>query len=221
MVRRLTAGWSTIALFTLVGLCIVLAVVSGRPYRWQRLLPVFPTVMAVLMTMAVPPAGMRLAGQRAPADAFAWTVVVVTVVQVLLTGGLAPLVAQAMWRMPEGVSAADWSVSVEATPHLIARVTPSSGGLVILWEELARRAALAAMPALLGVVGWQLGTLFGAGWLRVALAWCALSFSLVAAAPFSYSRWWLPVLSVSLLAIGLTAAARLFSPARDQRAFTR
>jgi hypothetical protein len=221
MPRRATTGWSTLTLFTIVGLGMVLALVGARPYRWRRLLFVLPIVTAMLMTMAVAPTGMRLAGLRASAGAFALTVVLVTFLQILLTSVLAPLAGQATWRMLSNDPAAAWGVSVHETPRLIARVTSSIGGAAVLEGELSRRASLVAIPALLGVVGWQLGTLFGARWVRVTAAWCALSFQVVFTGPLSSrSHWWLTILWLSVLAVGLTAAAR-FAPSRADHQITR
>jgi len=74
------------------------------------------------------------------------------------------------------------------------------------------RAALATTPALLGIIGWELGTLFGSNWPRAVAAWCALGFFVVAtSAPPARVLWWVQILWLSLLAIGLTAAAKLFS----------
>jgi hypothetical protein len=72
----------------------------------------------------------------------------------VLTGLLAPLASHAVHQSLERDPAAVWSVSVNEPPRLTSSVTRSRAGVVLLWDELGRRSAMAAMPALLGVVGW-------------------------------------------------------------------
>jgi hypothetical protein len=209
------AGMSTVAVFTAIGVTLMLAAFAfNAPVRSELLPFLVLWLLPVIIPPAVVPAGMRLAGRRLPPRPFARTIGVVIAMQLAMTGLIVPLTFQERARRfsRHREEPASHSLSVSTGPQLVASIARGVRGSSIAWNELGRRAALATTPALLGIIGWQLGMLFGFNWPKAIADWCALGFFVVATStPPARVPWWVQILWLALLAIGLTAAARLSS----------
>lgn len=66
----------------------------------------------------------------------------------------------------------------------------------------------AALPSLLGFLGWQIGATFGHGWMRTGLIWLVTTALLMIAFPgLTRPGWWWSVGAVAALGLGLRAIA--------------
>lgn len=66
---------------------------------------------------------------------------------------------------------------------------------------------VAALPCLLGFVGWQIGATFGHGWIRTGLVWLVTTALLIWVPVLTGPGWWWSVGAVAALGLGLRAIA--------------
>ncbi|HTM31646.1 MAG TPA: hypothetical protein VL263_10085 [Vicinamibacterales bacterium] len=94
MARRL-AGMSTVAVFTAIGVTLMLVGFAfNAPVRSELLPFLVLSLLPVIVPPAVVPAGMRLAGQRFLPRPFVSTIGVVIAMQLAMTGLIVPLTFQ-------------------------------------------------------------------------------------------------------------------------------